>query len=105
MTYLPVDRDGMLDLKELEAAITDQTILISIMWANNETGNIFPIEEIGAIARKYKVRFHTDAVQAVGKIARGRAAGQRRPAGPLRAQDRRPQGSRRHLHPHAGRGS
>jgi cysteine sulfinate desulfinase/cysteine desulfurase-like protein len=58
----------MLDLAELEAAITDQTILISVMWANNETGNLYPIEEIGAIARKYKVRFHTDAVQAVGKV-------------------------------------
>jgi len=68
VTYLPVDRDGMLDLGELEAAITDQTILISVMWANNETGTIFPIEEIGTIARKYKVRFHTDAVQAVGKV-------------------------------------
>lgn len=68
VTYLPVDRDGMLDLQELEAAITDQTILISVMWANNETGNLYPIEEIGAIARKYKVRFHTDAVQAVGKV-------------------------------------
>lgn len=68
VTYLPVDRDGMLDLAELEAAITDKTILISVMWANNETGNIFPIEEIGAIARKYKVRFHTDSVQAVGRI-------------------------------------
>jgi cysteine desulfurase len=68
VTYLPVDRDGMLDLGELEATITDQTILISVMWANNETGNLYPIEEIGAIARKYKVRFHTDAVQAVGKV-------------------------------------
>jgi cysteine desulfurase len=68
VTYLPVDRDGMLDLAELEAAITDQTILISVMWANNETGNLYPIEKIGAIARKYKVRFHTDAVQAVGKV-------------------------------------
>ena len=68
VTYLPVDRDGMLNLQELEAAITDQTMLISVMWANNETGNIYPIEEIGAIARKHKVRFHTDAVQAVGKI-------------------------------------
>jgi len=68
VTYLPVDRDGMLDLGELEAAITDETILISVMWANNETGTIFPVEEIGAIARKYKVRFHTDAVQAVGKV-------------------------------------
>jgi cysteine desulfurase len=68
VTYLPVDRDGMLDLGELEAAITDQTILISVMWANNDTGNLYAIEEIGAIARKYKVRFHTDAVQAVGKV-------------------------------------
>lgn len=68
VTYLKVDHDGMLDLAELEAAITDKTILISVMWANNETGNIFPIEEIGQIAKKYKVRFHTDAVQAAGKI-------------------------------------
>ena len=68
VTYLPVDRDGMLDLAVLEAAITEKTILISVMWANNETGNIFPMEEIGRIARKYKVRLHSDAVQAVGKI-------------------------------------
>ena len=68
VTYLKVDEDGMLDLAELEATITDKTILISVMWANNETGNIFPIEEIGRIAGKHKVRFHTDAVQAVGKI-------------------------------------
>ncbi len=68
VTYLPVDQDGMLDLEELEAAITDKTILISVMWANNETGNIFPIKEIGTIAKKHKVRFHTDAVQAAGKI-------------------------------------
>lgn len=68
VTYLPVDHNGMLNLAELEAAITDKTILISVMWANNETGNLYPIEEIGAIARKYKVRFHTDAVQAVGKV-------------------------------------
>ena len=68
VTYLKVDQNGMLDLAELEAAITDKTILISVMWANNETGNIFPIEEIGQIAKKHKVRFHTDAVQAVGKI-------------------------------------
>ena len=68
VTYLSVDKDGMLDLKELEDAITDKTILISIMWGNNETGNLFPVEEIGKIAKKYKVRFHTDAVQAVGKV-------------------------------------
>ena len=68
VTYLGVDKNGSLDLAELEAAITDKTILISVMWANNETGNIFPIEEIGQIAKKHKVRFHTDAVQAVGKV-------------------------------------
>jgi cysteine desulfurase len=68
VTYLGVDHDGMLDLKELEAAITDNTILISVMWANNETGNIFPIEEIGQIAKRHRVRFHSDAVQAAGKI-------------------------------------
>lgn len=68
VTYLPVSKDGQLDLVDLEKAITDKTILISIMWANNETGNLYPIEEIGKIARKYNVRFHTDAVQAVGKI-------------------------------------
>lgn len=68
VTYLPVDQDGMLDLAELEAAITEKTILISVMWANNETGTIFPIAEIGEIARRHKVRFHTDAVQAVGKL-------------------------------------
>ncbi len=68
VTYLSVDKDGMLDLAELESAITDKTILISIMWGNNETGNIFPVKEIGAIACKYKVRFHTDAVQAIGKV-------------------------------------
>jgi len=68
VTYLPVDHDGMLDLTELEAAITDKTILISVMWANNETGNLFPIDAIGEIASRHKVRFHTDAVQAVGKV-------------------------------------
>ncbi len=68
VTYLPVDKDGMLDLQELERAITPETILISVMWANNETGTIFPIEQIGAIARRHGVRFHTDAVQAVGKL-------------------------------------
>ncbi|MFO7578391.1 MAG: cysteine desulfurase NifS [Pelovirga sp.] len=68
VTYLKVDSDGMLNLDDLEAAITDQTILISVMWANNETGNLYPIEEIGRIARRHKVRFHTDAVQAIGKV-------------------------------------
>ena len=68
VTYLPVDNDGLLDLADLEAAITDKTVLISIMWANNETGNLYPIEEIGKIAKKHNIRFHTDAVQAVGKV-------------------------------------
>lgn len=68
VTYLPVDNDGMLDLAVLEAAICPETVLISVMWGNNETGNLFPIEEIGKIAKKHKVRLHTDAVQAVGKV-------------------------------------
>ncbi len=68
VTYLPVDNDGLLDLADLENAITDKTILISVMWANNETGNLCPIEEIGKIAKKYNIRFHTDAVQSVGKV-------------------------------------
>ncbi len=68
VTYLPVDKDGQLNLDDMEKAITEKTVLISVMWANNETGNIYPIEEIGAIARKYNIRFHTDAVQAVGKV-------------------------------------
>ena len=67
VTYLGVDEFGMLDLNELEKAITDQTILISIMYANNETGVIFPIKEIAKIAKSKKVTFHTDAVQAAGK--------------------------------------
>jgi len=68
VTFLPVDKDGLLDLADLEKAITDKTVLISVMWANNETGNIYPVEAIGKIAKKYNVRFHTDAVQAVGKV-------------------------------------
>jgi len=68
VTYLPVDKNGELNLADLEKSITEKTVLISVMWANNETGNIYPIEEIGKIARKYNIRLHTDAVQAVGKI-------------------------------------
>ncbi len=68
VTYLQVKADGMIDLGELEKAITDKTILISIMYANNEIGVIQPIKEISAIARKHGVLFHTDATQAVGKI-------------------------------------
>ncbi|MFT4565157.1 MAG: cysteine desulfurase [Saprospiraceae bacterium] len=68
VTYLPVQRDGIVDLKALEAAITDKTILISVMWANNETGVIQPMKEIGAICEKHGVLLMSDATQAVGKI-------------------------------------
>lgn len=68
VTYLPVSKEGLVDLDELRAAITDKTILISIMYANNEIGVLQPIEEIGKIAKEHKVLFHTDATQAVGKI-------------------------------------
>src|SRR4030095_4495652 len=67
VTYLPVQKDGRISLDELRAAITDKTILISIMAANNETGVIQPIGEIGAIAKEKGILFHTDAVQIVGK--------------------------------------
>ncbi len=68
VTYLPVDTGGLISLKTLENAITDKTILISVMFANNEIGTIEPIKEIGAIAKNHDVIFHTDAVQAFGKI-------------------------------------
>jgi len=68
VTYLGVDHDGNLDLDEVEAAITDETALVSIMWANNETGIIFDVEQIAQRAWSKGVIFHTDAVQAVGKI-------------------------------------
>lgn len=68
VTYLQVKRDGLIDLKELEAAIKPTTILIAIMYANNEIGTVQPIRQITAIAKKHGVLFFTDAVQAVGKI-------------------------------------
>lgn len=68
VTYLSVDQYGRISLQELEDAIRPETILISVMFANNEIGSIQPIEEIGRIARKYGVLFHTDAVQAVGHV-------------------------------------
>src|SRR5947208_6366360 len=66
--FLPVDRDGNVDLSELEAAILPETTLVSMMWANNETGVLFPVEKIAEICRQKGVLFHTDAVQATGKI-------------------------------------
>ena len=68
VTYLDVNEEGFVDLKQLEEAITDKTILVSIMFANNEIGTIQPIKEIGALCREKKVLFHTDAVQAVGSV-------------------------------------
>lgn len=68
VTYLDVDSEGKVDLKQLEESIKDTTILITIMFANNEIGTIQPIKEIGEIAKSHKVIFHTDAVQAAGNI-------------------------------------
>lgn len=68
VTYIGVDETGILDLNELKSAIRDTTILITIMFANNEVGTIQPIEEIGRIAKEHNIIFHTDAVQAVGSI-------------------------------------
>ena len=68
VTYLPVHENGIVRPEELEAAITDRTGLVTIMYANNEIGTIQPIPEIGAICKKHGVWFHTDAVQAVGNV-------------------------------------
>lgn len=68
VTYLNVDKNGFVKLEELENAIRNNTILISVMFANNEIGTIEPIEQIGMIAKKHHILFHTDAVQAVGNI-------------------------------------
>ena len=68
MTYLPVETDGLVSLEKLQAAITDKTILVTIMFANNEIGVIQPVEAIGKLCHEKGILFHTDAVQAVGKI-------------------------------------
>ena len=68
VTYLSVDRQGQIDLDELEASLTGNTALVSIMYANNETGVVFPIEQIGQIVKENGAIFHVDAVQAAGKI-------------------------------------
>jgi cysteine desulfurase len=68
VTYLPVQKDGMLDLDDLKKALTDKTILVSVMFANNEIGVVQPIKEIGAICRERSILFHCDAVQGVGKL-------------------------------------
>jgi cysteine desulfurase len=68
VTYLPVEKDGQVNLEDLERAITPKTILITIMYANNEIGTVQPVAEIGRIAKAHNVLFHVDGVQAVGKI-------------------------------------
>jgi len=68
VTYLPINHEGLVDAQTVRDNITDKTALVSVMWANNETGAIFPVEEIGDICAEKGVLFHTDAVQAIGKI-------------------------------------
>lgn len=68
VTYLPINSQGTITASQVKEAIRPDTALVSVMWANNETGLIFPIEEIGALCREHNVLFHTDAVQAIGKI-------------------------------------
>ena len=68
ISYIGVDENGIIDLKELENTIRKDTILISIMFANNEIGTIQPIDEISQIAKKYNILFHTDSVQAIGNV-------------------------------------
>ena len=69
ITFVDVDKNGYVSAERMASAITDKTILISMMWANNETGMIFPVEEVAAIAKERGILFHTDAVQAIGKVA------------------------------------
>ena len=76
VTYLPVERDGLLDLNRLEAALTERTVLVSVMWANNEIGVLQPIREIGALCRARGILFHSDAAQAAGKVPIDAAADQ-----------------------------
>jgi cysteine desulfurase len=68
VTFVPVDKQGLLDLELLYSSITDNTAIVSLMWANNETGVLFPIEEIAPKVTKKGILFHTDAVQAAGKV-------------------------------------
>jgi len=68
VTYLPINHEGLIDAQAVRDNITDKTALVSVMMANNETGGIFPVEEIGEICKEKNVLFHTDAVQAIGKI-------------------------------------
>jgi len=68
VTYLDVNKEGILEAQLVKKSIREDTALVSIMWANNETGKLFPIKEIGAICKEAKIPFHTDATQAIGKV-------------------------------------
>ena len=68
VTYLPINSEGLITAESVRESITDKTALVSVMWANNETGAIFPVQEIGEICAEKNVLFHTDAVQAIGKL-------------------------------------
>jgi len=68
VTYLPINKEGIIEASTVRDYITDKTALVSVMMANNETGAIFPVQEIGEICKEFNVLFHTDAVQAIGKI-------------------------------------
>lgn len=68
VTYLPVERDGLLKIVDLETALTDDTAIVSLLWANNETGVLFPVEDIARVCQARGVLFHCDAVQAAGKV-------------------------------------
>ena len=83
--YLKVDGKGRLDLAEYQKLLSDQTAIVSIMWANNESGTLFPVVEMAEMAWQAGVMFHTDAVQAVGKIPMGPEEHQDRSAEPVRA--------------------
>lgn len=99
VTYLPVHEDGYVRPAELEAALRDETALVTVMYANNEIGTIQPVAELGAICRAYGVPFHTDAVQAVGAFENRRRKREHRPALALGAQIPRSEGRRRAVCP------
>ncbi len=92
VTYLPVETDGLVSLEKLKAAITDKTILVTIMYANNEIGVVQPVQEIGKLCHEKGILFHTDAVQAVGKIPVNVQADEYRCALDDGAQDLRAEG-------------
>ena len=91
VTYVRVGASGVIDPADVASALRPETVLISVMHANNELGTVQPLEEIGRIARERDIYFHTDAVQSVGKIPRGCGKTRRGSAGAFRAQTERPQ--------------